>query len=336
MVLAKADPRIVSLYEKMLAPPALWPIGEELRARLTKVKSNILRVIHKQKLLEEVKPGGECGARAVSVRARRSMVGVACALCTVRQRPAVGLRGAAESLEGAHMAAVLRMDRQGGRHKGEREAQRIPDMRMTNVWGAVATTPAPAPCRLLRAPDPTRLLLDSSCHEHPTSCAKARAPGRCAQPACAQTPCARPHAPKPMRLADVPRPHAPRPRAPDLMRQSPCAWPMCPDRMRPTSCAKAHAPNRLTPCALLTTGGCTDSRGGSGGHLDVKLSLRAPYVAPLNVLQCLCLTVGAAGEKGGVQAGPELGLSCSATASQQVWPEGGGEGRHDPKSCSCC
>jgi len=61
MVLAKADPRIVSLYEKMLAPPALWPIGEELRARLTKVKSNILRVIHKQKLLEEVKPGDSRG-----------------------------------------------------------------------------------------------------------------------------------------------------------------------------------------------------------------------------------------------------------------------------------
>ena len=37
MVLAKADPKISTLYDKVLVQPELWPLGEELRQRCARV-----------------------------------------------------------------------------------------------------------------------------------------------------------------------------------------------------------------------------------------------------------------------------------------------------------
>ncbi|KAG1677399.1 hypothetical protein FOA52_010779 [Chlamydomonas sp. UWO 241] len=57
MVLAKTDARISILYERMLAPKELWPVGDMLRDRLRMVKTNLLKLMHKQKLLETTRPG---------------------------------------------------------------------------------------------------------------------------------------------------------------------------------------------------------------------------------------------------------------------------------------
>eukprot|EP00798_Chlamydomonas_sp_ICE-L_P012452 gene12452-15657_t len=52
MVLAKADPKISTLYEKTLVPVELWSLGDELRSRLTTTRKTILTISSKTKLLE--------------------------------------------------------------------------------------------------------------------------------------------------------------------------------------------------------------------------------------------------------------------------------------------
>jgi phosphoenolpyruvate carboxylase len=52
MVLAKADTRIASEYDRQLAPDALQPMGQELRNRLARAASALLKVTGHQYLLE--------------------------------------------------------------------------------------------------------------------------------------------------------------------------------------------------------------------------------------------------------------------------------------------
>lgn len=52
MVLAKADPKISLMYEKLLAPENLHPVGAELRRRLQMSKDTVLRLCKKSELLE--------------------------------------------------------------------------------------------------------------------------------------------------------------------------------------------------------------------------------------------------------------------------------------------
>ncbi len=52
MVLAKADARIAAEYDRRLVPPALQPIGEELRARLARAITGVLEVTGHAELLE--------------------------------------------------------------------------------------------------------------------------------------------------------------------------------------------------------------------------------------------------------------------------------------------
>lgn len=55
MVLAKADPTISMLYDKILVQEELWGLGEELRRRLLDTKQTILVVAGKATLLEGYK-----------------------------------------------------------------------------------------------------------------------------------------------------------------------------------------------------------------------------------------------------------------------------------------
>ena len=52
MVLAKADPRISLLYDRLLVPNSLWPMGEDLRYRLSVTKKAVLSIGGKSNLLE--------------------------------------------------------------------------------------------------------------------------------------------------------------------------------------------------------------------------------------------------------------------------------------------
>jgi phosphoenolpyruvate carboxylase len=53
MVLAKADARIASEYDRQLVPPSLHPLGEELRARLQRATRALLAVTGHHELLED-------------------------------------------------------------------------------------------------------------------------------------------------------------------------------------------------------------------------------------------------------------------------------------------
>jgi phosphoenolpyruvate carboxylase len=52
MVLAKAEPQIAAYYDRLLVPDALKPIGEDLRARLSRATDIILRITRHRRLLE--------------------------------------------------------------------------------------------------------------------------------------------------------------------------------------------------------------------------------------------------------------------------------------------
>jgi len=52
MVLAKADPTVTKLYDRKLAAEALWPVGDDLRARFARTTAVLLTVIKKAALLE--------------------------------------------------------------------------------------------------------------------------------------------------------------------------------------------------------------------------------------------------------------------------------------------
>ncbi len=52
MVLAKADPRISTMYDRLLVPTSLWSMGDELRRRLDVTKRSVLSVGGKASLLE--------------------------------------------------------------------------------------------------------------------------------------------------------------------------------------------------------------------------------------------------------------------------------------------
>ena len=53
MVLAKTDGRIAAQYDRQLVPPALQPLGEELRRRLTQAIDGVLRLTRHHQLVEE-------------------------------------------------------------------------------------------------------------------------------------------------------------------------------------------------------------------------------------------------------------------------------------------
>jgi phosphoenolpyruvate carboxylase len=53
MVLAKTDARIAAEYDRQLVPPALQPIGAELRDRLARAISGVLEITAHRDLLEE-------------------------------------------------------------------------------------------------------------------------------------------------------------------------------------------------------------------------------------------------------------------------------------------
>ena len=52
MVLAKAEPGITARYEAALVPPALWPLGADLRARLDQTRSAVMAALGRTDLLE--------------------------------------------------------------------------------------------------------------------------------------------------------------------------------------------------------------------------------------------------------------------------------------------
>ena len=52
MVLAKAEPRIATQYDRLLVPEELRPIGEELRERLLRATELVLSVTGHRHLLE--------------------------------------------------------------------------------------------------------------------------------------------------------------------------------------------------------------------------------------------------------------------------------------------
>lgn len=51
MVLAKADPRIAGMYDRMLVPQELWKFGEEIRRRMADTALNLLTVANKDAVL---------------------------------------------------------------------------------------------------------------------------------------------------------------------------------------------------------------------------------------------------------------------------------------------
>ena len=53
MVLAKADERIAAHYEAVLAPPALHPLGADLRRRLPATAAAVLAVAGRRGLLDD-------------------------------------------------------------------------------------------------------------------------------------------------------------------------------------------------------------------------------------------------------------------------------------------
>ena len=64
MVLAKADARIAAEYDRQLVPDALRPLGQELRDRLSRAISALLRVTGHRSLLE----GNPVLRRSIDVR----------------------------------------------------------------------------------------------------------------------------------------------------------------------------------------------------------------------------------------------------------------------------
>jgi phosphoenolpyruvate carboxylase len=53
MVLAKADASIAAQYDRQLVPPALRPLGDDLRARLDRARAHLLQVTSQRELLED-------------------------------------------------------------------------------------------------------------------------------------------------------------------------------------------------------------------------------------------------------------------------------------------
>jgi phosphoenolpyruvate carboxylase len=64
MVLAKADARIAAEYDRQLVPDALQPLGQELRDRLMRAVSALLRITAHSALLE----GNPVLRRSIDVR----------------------------------------------------------------------------------------------------------------------------------------------------------------------------------------------------------------------------------------------------------------------------
>ncbi len=58
-------------------------------------------------------------------------------------------------------------------------------------------------------------------------------------------------------------------------------------------------------------------------HLDLKIRLRAPYVAPLNILQCLCLKALRNYQDNGASPGKGEQGGGQLCASEQEWKGGG-------------
>ena len=53
MVLAKADPGVAELYEKLLVPEELRPLGASLRERLERSRVLVLEVVQAERLLDK-------------------------------------------------------------------------------------------------------------------------------------------------------------------------------------------------------------------------------------------------------------------------------------------
>jgi phosphoenolpyruvate carboxylase len=64
MTLGKADPRIAAYYDRQLSPPALEPLAESLRARLTQATRALLAITGQPELLAD----NETLRRSIEVR----------------------------------------------------------------------------------------------------------------------------------------------------------------------------------------------------------------------------------------------------------------------------